>query len=179
MKPLHWVIAVFWIFVGAMIIKQCHDDTASREVAAEKAPQQYFFHQPTGPQIAPPPPPSPDADVEQVDFVVHPDTPSQGNFTCDVTLKNLGSKTATAIQVSVRPFRGGSFGDNNVGHAASGFISDNDPLAQLASWVAFPDLAPGQQSTQSVIFLNQVGIKPGSNPHPEIDFQTAKTPSNP
>jgi hypothetical protein len=91
----------------------------------------------------------------------------------------MGGKTATGVQVAVRPFRGAIRGSDNYGHTPYGTIKDTDPLAQLESWVAFPDLAPGQQSTQSVIFLSQPNIAPGKNPKPEIDFQNAKDPSTP
>jgi hypothetical protein len=179
MKPLHWVIVLFWIFVVAMVLKQCHDSNVQQEQQAETTPQHFFFSHPPEQKIRILPATNPDADVEQIGFSVDDDTPSQGNFTCNVTLKNIGGKTATAVQVAVRPFRGAHFGNDNVGHAASGILPDSNPLAQMESWVAFPDLGPGEQSTQSVIFLKQVGITPGNNPHPEINFQTVKAPSNP
>jgi hypothetical protein len=179
MKPLHWVIVIFWIFVVVMIFKQCHDSNTQLEQQTDGTQQHFFFSHPPEQKMRILPATNPDADVEQVGFSVDDDTPSQGSFTCNVTLKNLGGKTATGVQVAVRPFRGGQYGDNNVGHAASGILPDDNPLAQLESWVAFPDLPPGHESTQSVIFLKQVGIRPGNNPHPEINFQTAKDPSTP
>ncbi len=180
MKPLHWVIILFWVFVTAMMLKQCHDTNVQRDEAAAKAPQSYFFNQPpAGPKVAPAPPPSPDADVEQVGFVVQDDTPSPGSFTCNVTLKNIGQKTATGVAVTVRPFRGARYGNDNVGHAPAGILPDSNPLAQLQASLTFPDLAPGEQSTQSTVFLKQTGVEPGTNPNPEIDYQTAKAPSNP
>jgi hypothetical protein len=179
MKPLHWVIVIFWIVVVAMVLKQCHDSNVRQDQEAEKTQQHFFFSHPPEQKMMSAVATNPNADVEQVGFTVDADTPSQGNFTCNVTLKNIGGKTATGVQVAVRPFRGGHFGNDNVGRAPAGILSDNDPLAQQETWVAFPDLAPGEQSTQSVIFLQQVGITPGNNPRPEIDFQTAKAPSNP
>jgi hypothetical protein len=179
MKPLHWVIVLFWIVVVTMVLKQCHDSNVQQDQEAGKTEQHFFFSHPPEQKIRLLPATSPDADVEQIGFTVANDTPSQGSFTCNVTLKNLGGKTATGVQVAVRPFRGGLVGDGNTGRTTSMPLSDNSPLAQQESWVAFPDLAPGEQSTQSVIFLEQVGIQPGTNPHPEIDFQTAKAPSNP
>lgn len=179
MKPLHWVIVLFWIFVIVMVFKQCHDSNVQLEQQSEQTPQHFFFSHPPEQKMRMLPVTNPDADVEQTGFTVDDNTPGQGSFTCNVTLKNIGGKTATGVQVAVRPFRGGRFGNDNVGHAPSGILSDNDPLAQLESWVAFPDLAPGEQSTQSVVFLKQVGFTPGNNPRPEIDFRTAKAPSNP
>jgi hypothetical protein len=181
MKPLHWVIILFWVFVTAMMLKQCHDMNVQRDEAAAQAPHEFFFNQPSTSKITPmpPPPPSSDADVEQVGFVVQDDTPVPGNFTCNVTLKNLGQKTATGIQIAVRPFRGARYGNDNVGHAPVGILPDSNPLAQRQAWLAFPDLAPGEQSTESTVFPKQVGIEPGSNPNPEIDYQSAKAPTNP
>jgi hypothetical protein len=181
MKPLHWVIILFWVFVTAMMLKQCHDTNVQRDEAAAKAPQSYFFNQPppAGPKVAPAPPPSPDADVEQVGFVVQDDTPSPGSFTCNVTLKNLGQKKATGIQIAVRPYRGARYGNDNVGHAPVGIIPDSSRLGQIQAWLAFPDLAPGEQSTESTVFPKETGIEPGTNPNPEIDYQSAKAPSNP
>jgi hypothetical protein len=96
-----------------------------------------------------------------------------------VTVKNVGQKKATGVQVSVRPFHGARYGNDNVGHAPVGILPDTDRRAQIENWLAFPDLAPGEQSTQSTVFLKQVGLDPGTNPNPEIDFKTVKEPSNP
>jgi hypothetical protein len=181
MKPLHWVIILFWVFVTGMLLKQCHDTTVQRDEEAANAQKQFFFHQPTAPHAAPTPapPPSPDADVEQVGYTVQPDTPTPGSFTCTVTLRNIGQKKATGIQIAVRPFRGARYGNDNVGHAPTGILPDSNPLAQLQTWLAFPDLGPGEQSTQSTVFPNHTGVEPGANPTPEIDYLTAKPPMNP
>ncbi len=57
--------------------------------------------------MAPPEPPQPDvAKVKQTAFSTSPNTPNEGNFTCHVTLKNVGKVKATHIQVMVSPFRG-------------------------------------------------------------------------
>ena len=100
MKPLHWVIVVFWIFVVVTMFEQCHDSNVHLEQQAEKTPQHFFFSNPPEQKIKILPATNPDADVEQVGFSVDDNTPSQGNFTCNVTLKNMGSKMATGVQMA-------------------------------------------------------------------------------
>jgi hypothetical protein len=185
MKPLHWIIVLFWVVVVAMIFKQCHDSNVHEDQVAAKAPQHFFFVQPPpSPGVTYATAPGATADVEQTGFVVRTDTPSAGSFTCDMTVKNLGGATATNVQAVIRPFRGARSGlhggDDGIGQPRSGgSLSDNDPLAQLSSTVTFPDLPPGAESTQSVVFLSRPGAQPGQNPNPEIDFQTAKAPTHP
>ncbi len=182
MKPLHWVAVLFWILVTVMILKGCHDSDVHRDQVDAQTQKHFFFsHPPAAPKQFFLPSQSPNADVQQISFVVHPDTPYQGQFTCDVTVKNMGGKKAIGVQVAVRPFRGAMRGDDNLGGRTGGFsmVKDNDPLAQQTSWLTFPDLAPGAQGTQSAVFLGQPNVTPGKNPKPEIDFQNAKDPSTP
>jgi hypothetical protein len=92
-----------------------------------------------------------------------------------VTLRNKGNAKAVGIQVSVRPYRGISKGDEDVGHTDLSLLSDSDPISQLGQWVTFPDLAPGESSTRNVVFVSRNDVSPGTNPNPEIQFQTEKT----
>jgi hypothetical protein len=175
MTPLRWLIVCFWVFVGAMLFKQCHDSDAQRQEQAKKVDAHYFFA--PAPTTPTPTPPETKADVQQTAFIVQDDTPGPGNFTCVVTLKNVGSLTAKNIQIQVRPFRGAHTGNDNVGHTPFGILSDNDPLAQMSVSLAFSDLAPGQQATQSTVFSSHANVAPGKNPKPEITFDSVK--SNP
>jgi hypothetical protein len=68
-------------------------------------------------------------------------------------------------------------GDEDVG--APKPLPDNDPASQFGQWVTFPDIAPGQSASGSVVFLNKGTMKPGSNPDPEIVFETAKPKTRP
>jgi hypothetical protein len=174
MTPLRWLILFFWIFVAAMLIKGFMDSESHRKQEAIEHPkQEHFFFTPLPGQPAPVAP-NPNADVRQVGFGVQPETPP-GSFTCVVTVKNLGSKKAANIQEKVRPYRGSTVGNMETGHTGFHHIDENDPLSQLNSWVTFPDLAPGESSTQSVTFLNQFNVNPGKNPQPEINFDADKT----
>jgi hypothetical protein len=101
-------------------------------------------------------------------------TPAIESFTCRVTLKNDGTETATGVQVWVRPYRGTRTDDENVGRSPYQVLSDNDPLSLFGEWVPFPDLAPGQSSTQSVVFVARQGMHPGPNSDPQIIFKTEK-----
>jgi len=54
-------------------------------------------------------------------------------------------------------------------------ISDTDPAAQLGKWVTIPDLAPGQSSTNSVVFIDQPDKTPNEdNPQLDITFEPVK-----
>jgi hypothetical protein len=115
--------------------------------------------------------------VHQVRFTVHNDTPSRGSFTCEVTLKNDGDAAATNVEVHVRPFKGSMLGDEDM--TVYKPLPDNDPTSQMGQWVTFPDIAPGQSAMQAVVFLNQGGLKPGSNPDPEVVFESVKPKMRP
>jgi hypothetical protein len=113
----------------------------------------------------------------QTSFVVQPDTPATGSFTCLVTLKNIGNVKATSIQVCVRPFRGVSTIDIDVGGNRGGTLDDNNPISMISDWLSFPDLDPGESRTLSDVFLTRPDIHPGVNPRPQIIFEAAKPDS--
>ncbi len=177
MTPVRWAIVVFWFVVIVMIIKSCHDAEEQRKQDALLHPQadRFTFTEPSAPP-APAPAPAPEARVEQISFSTKPSTPTPGSFTCFVTLRNTGSKKAQNIQIRVRPYRGTPYGDPDYGHQNLRPLSETDPLSQYGSWIGFPDLDPGQSSTQSVVFLDHPNATPGTNPTPEIIFGTVKTP---
>jgi hypothetical protein len=176
MTPTRWLIVLFWVLVGFVLLKQCAD--SGRKIAQEAGtapPRQYFFVAPPATKSLPGPAvPSPNADVHQVGFTWKDNTPGQGLYTCQVTLRNDGTKPATGVSVHVRPYRGTMYGTNGEGHVGYRLLKDTDILSQYGSWVSFPDLKPGESSTQSAVFLDQPNATPGYNPNPEIDFGTAK-----
>jgi hypothetical protein len=174
MTRTRWLIVLFWVFVFVMLIKSFIDYNRRAETEAELHPQptQGFFT--TLPPPPPPPVPSAAADVRQTSFEVQTDTPSPGNFTCLVTVKNFGLSRAENIQVRVRPYRGTRRAPIQQNYVPSTPLSEDDPLSQLSSWLAFPDLAPGESSTQSVVFTSMPPLEPGLNPNPEIHFDSAK-----
>jgi hypothetical protein len=170
MTRTRWLILAFWIVIVGMLIKQLIDKNA--QLAAHPADQQHFFFTPV-PGQEPPPPPVPGADVRETGFAVEPDTPSPGNFTCHVTLQNQGSTKAIGVQLHVLPYRNGSLLNTEtpaVNHSAA----NQWDLSHYGVWLAFPDLAPGQSSTQSTIFLAYPNVRPGEDPHPEIIFKADK-----
>jgi len=116
------------------------------------------------------------AEVHQVSFWTKGDTPTPGSFTAYFTLKNQGGAKAVGVQIFVRPYRGISLRntDRRMNSVSPDRLSDDDPLSQFGQWVGFPDLAPGESSTQSFVFLNRGNVSPGDNPNPQIDFETEK-----
>jgi len=170
------LVVAFWIFFGVMVLWSFYDYNRGLTQQAVDHPVQehfYFFHTnaPSGATA----PSRNGPDIVQTAFVVQPDTPAKGSFTCLVTLKNLGGQKATGIQVNVRPYRGTFTGDVDVGGPSrSGTLSDDDPIAQIGDWLSFPDLAPGESSTQSDVFFARSDVKPGLNPKPNIIFEAVK-----
>ena len=163
------LIIAFWIFVLIMLIWQFYSYNQGVTQNAIDHPQQqhFWFTNSVGAPAAPVAPVVQNgADVEQTGYTIEENAPANGNFTVHVTLKNTGNAKATGVQVHVRPFRGMRLGDEDAGNSVLRTLSDDDPLSQYGQWVDFPDLAPGESSTQSVSFLNQ------SNATPVIPGQT-------
>jgi hypothetical protein len=156
-----WIIA-FWVFIIGMLVWQFYDYNKGLDQAAIEHPQQthfYFIHSNNAP-VAPPPVQMNGPDVQQVGYTVQNNVPSSGNFTVNVTLKNMGNTKAVGVQIHIRPYRGMRLGDEDAGNSNLRILSDDDPLSQYGAWVSFPDLAPGESSTQSVIFLSHEGATP-------------------
>jgi hypothetical protein len=175
MSRTRQLIYAFWIFVVMMLFWQFYTyDRHAQQVSIEHPQQeQHFFflhtNAPTGGPVV-----HNDAYVRQISFAARANTPSQGMLTCSVVLRNDGKAKATNVQVMVRPYRGIRLGDDDAGHAKPGYLNDSDPISQLGQWVTFPDLAPGESSTQTAVFVSQQGLTPGDNPGPNIEYQTAK-----
>ena len=173
----------FWIFVGVMLAWQAYNFNNKVEVASKHNPEKHYFYNPGAVQPAAPKAPAPD--VRKVDYKVIHDSPQPGDFTVEFTVKNVGNVAATAVMADIRPYRGILLGDSDNGHAhgapsaesSRGVapISDTDPAAQLGKWVTIPDLAPGQSSTNSVVFIDQPDKTPNEdNPQLDITFEPVK-----
>jgi hypothetical protein len=184
------LIIAFWIFIVIMLLWQFYTYNQGLTQEAIDHPQQehfYFFHTNAAPvnaaeQV------HHGAYVEQTHYTVENNVPANGSFTVHVTLKNEGDAKAVGVQVRVRPYRGMRLGDEDVGNSPLRILDDNDPLSQFGQWVSFSDLAPGESSTQSVIFLSQgtaIPVVPGVSATgvpgqpmekltPEITFATEK-----
>jgi hypothetical protein len=176
------LMIAFWVFIVAMLLWQFFSYNASltQEAITHPVQKQYFFFHTNAPAATPSMAHSDKADIVQTNYTVQPGTPSSSSFTCLVTLKNVGSKPATSIQICVRPYRGVSNYDEDVGHQRNpGTLADDDPISLFNDWLSFPDLAPGESATRSVIFTNRTDIKPGANPKPQILFETVKAPAKP
>jgi hypothetical protein len=165
-------IIAFWVFIIAMLIWQFYSYNQGLSEAAQAHPQQehYFFMHTNAPAAAMPV--SQNASLRQTAFTYQKDTPS-GNFTCSVTVKNIGLSKATDVQVRVRPFRGSLDGDEDNDQGAKPF-DENSQISQIGQWVSFPDIAPGESATEEAIFLTKIGIIPGKNPDPQITFLSEK-----
>jgi len=166
-----------------MLIWQFYTYNEGLKQASIEHPTQEHFWFTNGAPAAPTAPVAPaqatGADVQQTAFTIEGNTPSTGSMTCHVTLKNEGGTKAVGIQVKVRPYRGASKFDEDVGRSDPTPLSDDDPISQFGDWVNFPDLAPGESSTQSVVFMARTFMVPGTNPKPEILFQTDKAQATP
>jgi hypothetical protein len=159
------LIIAFWIFVGIMLVWQfyTYNQGLSQDAINHPEQKQYWFTN-TMAKPAAPAPTVPEvhqgAYVVQTGYTVEDNAPANGNFTIHVTLKNTGNAKATGVQVRVRPYRGLRMGDEDAGNKPLYILPEDDPLSQYGQWVDFPDLAPGESSTQSVIFLKQGAYKP-------------------
>ncbi|MCE0497597.1 MAG: hypothetical protein LV481_06600 [Methylacidiphilales bacterium] len=174
------LIVAFWTFVVVMLAWQAYNYNAQVVTHPKPAPEQHYFYNPglipsSGPKVP---------DVRQTSYRVIPDSPQPGSFTVQFTIKNVGTATATNIQVKIRPYRGFIPGDPDnppPGGTASGPpipavpLSDNDPTSQYGQWVSMPDLAPGQSNSESAVFPNQPNMSPIDSPKLEINFSPAKT----
>jgi len=159
-----------------MLLWQFYSYDQGVKQAAIIHPQQehfYFFPSNAAP-VAPAQAHRGGADVQQTQYSVENDTPGKGSMTCHVTLKNVGNAKAVGIQIFVRPFRGASNFDEDVGQSDTTPVSDDEPLGKFGQWLTLPDLAPGESSTQSVVFMSRRFVIQGTNPNPEILFQTEK-----
>jgi len=188
------LIIVFWVLIGGMLIWQFYTYNEGLKQAGVEHPTQehfWFTNSATAGPAAPTPTRRNEPDVEQTAYSVANNTPSTGSFTCHVTLTNEGNVKAVGVSVRVRPYRGMRLGDEDVGNSPLRILDENDPLSQYGAWVSFPDLAPGESSTQDVTFLRQgnatpviAGVSdtgvPGQAPEklkPEINFSAEKAPS--
>jgi hypothetical protein len=173
MTPTRWLILLFWVFVIGMLLKQCHDSDAARQQQFQvNPPPSHFFFTPPPKPPPPPAPPKAGADVQQIRFIVQDNTPGPGTFTCQITVQNKGLSRAHNIQVQVRPFFG-AHKDDEGGRINDTSLSSVDTIQQMSTWVSFPDLNPGETSTQTTTFLDQLHIHPGYNSQPQITFETA------
>jgi len=172
------LIIAFWIFIGCMLLWQFYSYDQGVKEASIAHPQQtqFIFLPSNAAPVSPTQGHHEGPNVQQTAYSVEENTPSTGSMTCHVTLKNLGNAKAVGVQVMVRPYRGTRTDDEDVGRntVTITLLDDNDPSARLTAWLSFPDLAPGESSTQSAIFFSRSGLKPGPNLNPEILFQTEK-----
>ena len=174
-------IWAFWIFIAIMVVWEAYDynEKLAKPDPAHPTQDHYFFYMPkaggdqnaagaTTGQAGP--------FVEQTNFTVEDNTPSTVSFTCHVTLKNTGKAKAVAVSVQVRPYRGTLLHDGDSGDSrnSDATVPDASPLGQVSQWVTVPDLAPGESSTQSVVFMKQGTHEYGTNPQAEIVFEPEK-----
>jgi hypothetical protein len=171
-------IWAFWIFVIIMLVWQFYDYNKKISTPDPNHPAQdhYFFYMPKagsgGAAAAAAEHDGPY--VEQTDFRVEDGVPTSVSFTCHVTLKNIGKAKATGVEVCVRPFRGTQVYDDTSARNDNKVLPDDSPLAQISQWVTFPDLAPGESSTQSAVFMRANTSDYGENPKPEIIYEPEK-----
>ncbi len=172
------LIYAFWAFIIIMLLWQAYNYNQSISDRATAQKEQHYFYfdtnvvNPAGPNPPPAPVRHTGAYVVQSLYTVEQNQPSRGNFTCHVTLKNEGEAKAVNVQVQVRPYRGSRTDDEDLG-VKYAILNDNAPLAQIGQWVSFPDLDPGQSSTQSTVFFAQQGAQMGPNKDPQINYDTA------
>jgi hypothetical protein len=168
------LIISFWVFIGIMLAWQFYTYNQSLNQEAVEHPQQehFFFYNTSAPAMQVNGP-----NVKQIGYWVEKSTPAQGMLTSHVVLKNVGTAKAVALQVMVRPYRGITIGDADNGMSTAHQLPESDPLSQMGQWIAFPDLAPDESSTQTVVFVARPDFEPGSNPTPEISFTKEQAPA--
>lgn len=165
-----WIIA-FWIFIGVMLAWQFYSfNEGIKRKAIEHPTQEHFFfnNQLPQPGQATAVTQTHGADVRQVKYTAENNTPYTGSFTVHITLKNFGDTKAMGVQIAVRPYRGGM--TINRGEEDTTPLNESNPLSDFSQWVNFPDLAPGESSTQTAIFADRESIEPGPNKDPKIVF---------
>ena len=136
--------------------------------------QHFFFYQHTASKVSSGPVEHEGPFVEQTGFRVEDNTPTDSSFTCHVTLKNTGKAKAIGVEVCVRPFRGTLDGSEDSGPNTNTPIKDDSPRAQINQWVTFPDLDPGESSTQDAVFMKQGASVFGNNPRAEVTYEPEK-----
>jgi hypothetical protein len=167
----------FWTFIVVMLLWQfyLYNQKLSAPDPAHPDRAHFFFYMPSKAAGTKGVPGAHDGPyVEQTAFSVSDNTPTSGSFTCHVTLKNTGKAKAIDVEVRVRPFRGTSLNDVEDDKGETPPMDDNSPMAQFGQYVAFPDLAPGESSTQDAVFIKQPGGNYGKNPSPEIIYAPEK-----
>jgi hypothetical protein len=168
-------IWAFWIFVVIMLLWQFTNYNAKISAPPDHPTQgHFFFYQHTDADAAAGAADHQGPFVEQTSFSVEDNTPNSTAFTCHVTLKNTGKAKAINVEVCVRPFRGTLDGDPDNGPNTDKLLDDNSPRAQINQWITFPDLGPGESSTQSAVFMKQGASVYGNNPKAEIVYQPEK-----
>jgi hypothetical protein len=174
-------IWAFWIFIAIMVVWEAYAYNAklSKPDPAHPTQDHYFFYMPkaSGDQAAAAAPSEQTGpSVEQTGFTIEDNTPSSSAFTCHVTLKNTGKAKAVGVSVRVRPYHGTLLSNADDGGARNSdeILPEDSPLAQVSQYVTFPDLAPGESSTQSAVFTKQGSHEYGTNPKPEITFEPEK-----
>ena len=102
------LIVAFWVFIIFMLAWQFYSfDSATKQAAIEHPQQtQFLFLPPSTTPAKSAPGQRHGPDVQQTAFTIENNVPNQGSFTCNVTLKNVGSAKAVGVQIRVRPYRG-------------------------------------------------------------------------
>ena len=170
MTTTRWLIVAFWavmFLIGAFYVVE-----SVMKPPPPPVPEKHWFPPPLPGSV--PSAASANADVRLAAYVLKP-VPNSSTFTVDVTVKNVGQKKATGVQVKVQPYVGTM--DTNKAEPGPDEIPDQpggDPMATVVQWVTFPDLPPGQTSTQTLTFSMRGDATPAqSQPHAQVQFQTA------
>ena len=171
------LIIAFWIFIAIILAWQfySYNQGMTQEAVEHPQPEHYFFFHSNAIETAVAPAPERNkASLRQVSFTVQQNEPARGSFTCSVPLKNVGDAKAVNVEIHVRPYKGITLGDEDMGHSSTQPLSDSDPTSQIGQWLSFPDIPPGETRTATAIFPVKQGVHPGANPAPEISFQSEK-----
>jgi hypothetical protein len=170
MTTTRWLIAAFWVamfLVGAFYLVQ-----SLLAPPPPPVPEKHWFPPPLPGSV--PPAASPNADVRLAAYVMKK-VPNSSTFNVDVTVKNVGLKKATDIQVKIQPYNG-TMDTSTTQHGPDEIpdLPKGDPMATVFQWVTFPDLPPGQSSTQTLTFSMRDDAEPAESlPNPQVQFQTA------
>ena len=171
MTTTRWMIAAFWAVM--IVIGLTYAVESILAPPPKVVPEKHWFPAPLPSANAAS---SASADVRMTHYIES--SAGISTFNVEVTLKNFGRKKATGVQIKIFPYTVGS--DTNVEPHVHGpdemplTHGQGDILQTAFQYITFPDIAPGDSSTQTVSLPNRSDADPSdSQPKPEIQFSNA------
>ena len=169
MTTTRWIITAFWAVM--ILVGLTYAIESILAPPPPVAPEKHWFPAPLPSSTTTT---SAGADVRMTHYIES--NAGISLFNVAVTLKNFGQKKATGVQIKIFPYTIGRDMDPNVhGPDEMPVTHGQGDILQTASQdITFPDIAPGDSSTQTVSLpMRSDGDPSDSQPKPEIQFSTA------